>query len=239
MAHIRVGLSGYAYPDWQGEGLFYPLGLAKSKYLSFNAGRYATVEGVGMFRTMPSASTAANVLKQCPPEFQLSPKMHESVTHRKRLKPESLPIVGEFLKPLAPLESEGRLGPVLLQLPPNFAMKLDLLDEFLGGVPHRPSVKWAVEFRHPSWRCPETEDLLRKHRVAWVADDTDEADAVIRQTSDHLYVRLRKTDYSDEALREWASCLKSDGRDAYMYVRHTDVEAPWRWADRLVELVAS
>lgn len=236
MAPIRIGLSGYAYPEWQGEELFYPPSLPKSKYLTFYARRYATVEGVGMFMRMPAESTAAKLLKECPPDFRLSPKMHQSVTHRQRLKPSSLSIVEEFLKPLALVESAGRLGPVLLQLPPNFAIKLDLLDEFLAALPRRRSLRWAIEFRHPSWRCPETEELLRKHGIAWVADDTDDSDAVIRDTAEHLYVRLRKTDYSDAALRTWAERLKSARREAYVYVRHTDVEAPWRWADRLVEL---
>ncbi|MBX3118451.1 MAG: DUF72 domain-containing protein [Fimbriimonadaceae bacterium] len=237
MAEIRVGMSGYAYPEWQGEGLFYPPGLAKSKYLTFYASRYGTVEGVGMFRSMPAESTAAKIIKECPPSFHLSPKMNQSVTHFKRLKPESLPVVEEFLKPLAELEAKGMMGPTLIQLPPNFAANLDVLEAFLAGIPHRPTLRWAVEFRHPSWQTPETETLLKKHAVAWVADDTDDADAVIRETADHLYVRLRKTEYSDANLKSWAARLKSVGQDAHVYVRHTDVESPWLWADRLVELV--
>ncbi len=231
-------MSGYAYPEWQGEGQFYPAGLAKSKYLTFYAGRYTTVEGVGMFKSMPTESTALKFIKECPPDFHLSPKMNQSVTHFKRLKPESLPVVEDFLKPLVALEEKGMMGPVLIQLPPNFAVKLDVLEAFLAGIPHRPSLRWAVEFRHPSWQTAETEALLKKFGVAWVADDTDESEAVIREVADHLYVRLRKTDYSDESLKAWATRLKADGRDAHVYVRHTDVEEPWVWADRLVELTA-
>jgi uncharacterized protein YecE (DUF72 family) len=231
-------MSGYSYPEWQGEGLFYPAGLAKSKYLTFYATRYRTVEGVGMFKAMPVESTAKKFIKECPPDFQLSPKMNQVVTHFKRLKPECLPVVEDFLKPLAELEKAGMMGPVLVQLPPNFAKNLDVLEAFLAGVPRRPSVRWAVEFRHPSWQDAETEALLKKFGVAWVADETDDSEAVIRQTSDHLYVRLRKTDYADAQLQDWASRLKADGRDAFVYVRHTDVVAPWVWADRLVELVS-
>ncbi len=238
MAEIRVGMSGYSYPEWQGEGLFYPASLAKSKYLTYYASRYSTVEGVGMFKRMPAESTALKVIKECPPNFHLSPKMHESVTHFKRLRSESLETVTEFLKPLTELEAKGMLGPVLIQLPPNFVVKLDVLESFLAGIPKRPTLRWAIEFRHASWQVPETEALLRGHGVAWVADETDAADAVIRDTADHLYVRLRKTDYSDEQLIEWAGRLRASGRDCHVYVRHTDVVAPWVWADRLVGLVA-
>jgi uncharacterized protein YecE (DUF72 family) len=238
MGVIRIGLSGYSYPEWQGEGLFYPPSLPKAQYLNYYSTRYSTVEGVGMFVSMPAESTAAKVIKQCPPTFQLSPKMHQNVTHRKRLKAESIPIVNEFLEPLISLEEKGMLGPVLLQLPPNFGLNLELLAAFLAGIPRRPSLGWAIEFRNPSWQTPDTEKLLEKFGVSWVADDTDEADARIHSTADHLYVRLRKTDYSEQQLEDWARVLKSDGRDAYVYVRHTDVEAPWRWADRLVQLTA-
>lgn len=236
MAEIRIGLSGYSYPEWQGEGLFYPPGLAKSKYLTYYATRYKTVEGVGMFTRMPAESTAAKMIKETNSEFHLSPKMHQSVTHFKRLKPETIPVVEEFLAPLKPLEDAGMLGPVLIQLPPNFGAKLELLEEFLAAIPRRDTLKWAIEFRNASWQTPETEELLRQHKVAWVADDTDEADAVIRQTADHAYIRLRKTNYDDSQLKGWANELKSLGVDSHVYVRHLDVEAPWRWADHLLEL---
>ena len=236
MGVIRVGLSGYSYPDWQGDGLFYPPSLPKAHYLKYYSSRYPTVEGVGMFVSMPAESTATKIINQCPPSFHLSPKMHQNVTHRKRLKPESLPIVEEFLEPLKALEEKGMLGPILLQLPPNFGIKLDVLEAFLSGVPRRPTLRWAIEFRNASWQVPDTEKLLAKFGVSWVADDTDEADATIHSTADHLYVRLRKTSYSEDQLAKWAELLKADGRDAHVYVRHTDVEAPWRWADRLVQL---
>jgi uncharacterized protein YecE (DUF72 family) len=239
MAEIRIGLSGYSYPEWQGEGLFYPAKLPKSQYLSFYASRYATVEGVGMFKRMPAESTAHKIIKDCRSNFHLSPKIHQSVTHFKRLKPESYPIVEDFLKPLAPLEAKQMLGPILIQLPPNFTLNLALLDAFLAAIPHRPGLKWAIEFRHPSWQTPDTEELLRQHAVAWVADDTDDADAVIRETADHHYIRLRKTDYPEDRLQLWSTRLRemaAHGHDSHVYVRHTDVVAPWLWADRLIEL---
>ncbi|MBS1724637.1 MAG: DUF72 domain-containing protein [Armatimonadetes bacterium] len=238
MANIRIGLSGYAYPEWQGEGLFYPPKLAKSKFLGYYATRYATVEGVGMFTRMPSESTAERMIKECPGHFHLSPKMHQSVTHFKRLKPESIEIVESFLQALTKLETAGMMGPVLVQLPPNFKRDLDRLKDFLVAIPHRSSVKWAFEFRHPSWQDTDTEELLREFGAARVADDTDEADAVVRDTADNVYVRLRKTDYDDVQLRDWAGILRTLNKDCHVYVRHTDVEAPWRWADRLLELTA-
>ena len=128
------------------------------------------------------------------------------------------------------------MGPVLIQLPPNFAAKHDVLEAFLAALPKREGRRWAVEFRHDSWKTEATTEVLARHGVAWVADDTDDADAVIHDTADHLYVRLRKTDYSDEQLRAWAEQLRGSGRECHVYVRHTDVEAPWLWADRLVEL---
>lgn len=240
MATIRIGLSGYAYPEWQGDGLFYPPKLPKAKYLDHYSSVFSTVEGVGMFTRMPAESTAEKCIKVCPPNFQLSPKMHQAVTHFKRLKAECYPIVEDFLKPLAKLEEAGMMGPILVQLPPNFAAKPDILQGFLSALPKASGRRWAFEFRHPSWRSDEVESLLRDSSAATVCEDTDDGDAHFADTADHCYFRLRKTDYSDPELRVWAERIQElhrIGRDCYVYFRHTDVDAPWTWARRLIELV--
>lgn len=240
MATIRIGLSGYAYPEWQGEGLFYPPALSKSKFLDHYSSVFPTVEGVGMFTRMPAESTAEKFLKACPPSFQLSPKMHQAVTHFKRLKPESYPIVEDFLKPLSKLEEGEMMGSILIQLPPNFAAKTDVLSEFLEALPKQPGRRWAFEFRHPSWRSQDVERLLKSYEAAWVCEETDDGEPHFMDTAPHCYFRLRKTEYSNDDLKKWAqriSALRQAGKDCYVYFRHTDVESPWLWALSLMELM--
>ncbi|MGV3616744.1 MAG: DUF72 domain-containing protein [Fimbriimonas sp.] len=107
-------------------------------------------------------------------------------------------------------------------------------------MPHRDSLPWAFEFRHESWHAPEVENALRDRNVAWVAADTDDAAAERRDTADFHYVRLRRLAYSEDRLEEWAGYLRARigaGQDCYVYCRHKDVDAPWEWADRLIELL--
>lgn len=235
MSRVRIGLSGYSYREWQGEGKLYPPKLRQSDYLRFYAARYVALEAVGTFAHLPTEKTVAKWISDTPDDFQVCPKMHQRVTHFQRLKPESGEGVEEMVETLEPVQKAGKLGPTLIQLPPNLKRNDHLLDTFLAGL---PPLAWAVEFRHESWNAPEVEALLRAHRVAWVAEDTDESDAVLRHTAAFHYVRLRKSAYDDAALAKWASSLKTSGKDAYVFCRHTDIPAPWLWADRLKELTS-
>ena len=240
MAHVYVGLSGYSYKEWQGEGLFYPPGLKQADYLKHYAAHYTTVEAPGMWQRMPTESTIAKYIEQCPPGFQLSPKMHQKVTHLSRLKPEGFETLQAFAKQLVPLEQVGMLGQVLIQLPPNLARKDDLLAAFLAAMPRRETLRWAFEFRHPSWRCEETQAALGEAGAGWVITDVDEEEVPRIETAGFVYVRLRKLEYTDEQLKEWAAFFRAkaaEGKDCHVYCRHTEVETPWRYADRLLELL--
>ncbi|AIE87238.1 DUF72 domain-containing protein [Fimbriimonas ginsengisoli] len=240
MEKMYIGLSGFSYPEWKGEGLFYPPTVKAADFLRYYATRYNALESVGTFRQIPSESSVSKWIDATPAGFKVSPKMLESVTHRARLKPEGMTALHDFIKAIEPAERAGKLGPILVQLPPNMKRNDDLLAAFLSDIPHRDTLTWAIEFRNESWQAPEIEAMLRAKNIAWVAEDTDKADAQRRDTAAHLYVRLRRLDYSDDQLQEWAAYLKSEaaeGKDCYVYCRHKDVEAPWLWADRLQELM--
>lgn len=241
MAKLYIGLSGYSYPEWQGEGLLYPPTLKKSHFLNYYVSRYSALESDGTFRRMPSDSAVAKWNKEFPEGFCYSPKMHQSVTHFKRLKPESYDIVSEFVKPLELLEKSGKLGPILIQLPPNFKRNDDLLAEFLANIPHRETIRWAIEFRNTSWHSDEVEVILAKHNVAWAAVETDDEQAQLRHSSPEFsYVRLRQLTYSDEQLKKWAEYFRGligERKDCFVFCRHKDTVAPWTWADRILELL--
>ena len=139
---------------------------------------------------------------------------------------------------LAPLMKQSRLGPVLVQLPPNFTRDDDRLKTFLEQVP--PTVRWAIEFRHESWHTTEIEELLRHYHVSWVAAETDESPAQIRDTAEFWYVRLRRSEYTEAALLEWAARftdMARQGKECFIYCKHEDEGSPWIWADRLLKLV--
>jgi uncharacterized protein YecE (DUF72 family) len=236
MARSYIGLSGYSYKAWQGPGRFYPDGLKQPQFLSYYAQRYETVELDGTWYRMPSAEMVRGWTAHTPDGFLFAPKAHRQVTHLRRLKPEALESLRVMTDRLAPLAAVGRLGPILLQLPPNLRRDDERLDAFLSGVPK--DLRWAMEFRHASWNVAEVEALLRTHRVAWVAAETDETLAERRDTAAFRYARLRRSAYDEGALREWARWCQEAvvaGKDCFVFLKHEDEGAPWIWADRLVE----
>ena len=121
VAHTRIGLSGYSYRPWQGPGRFYPEDLKPTEFLSYYARRYDTVELDGTWYRMPSDGMVGAWIAQTPESFLFSPKAHRQITHFRRLKPEALESVCVMVERLASLTAAGRLGPILLQLPPNLA----------------------------------------------------------------------------------------------------------------------
>lgn len=240
MASFHIGLSGYSYKEWQGEGRFYPPELKQSKWLKFYADRYNALEADGTWYQMPSETGVSKWIAETPEGFRVSPKMHREVTHYARLKPTCIDSLKFFLKRLEPLESAGKLGALLIQLPPNLKRDDERLSTFLAEIPYRGTLPWSIEFRSETWHTLEVEQILRDRGVAWVANDTDDDDAQSRDTGSHVYARLRKTDYPDDLLKDWAQYFDSklrEGKDCYVYCKHQDAEAPWEWADRLIELV--
>lgn len=242
MAQVRIGLSGYSYKPWQGEGRFYPVGLKQTEFLDFYKARYDAVEMDGTWYRMPGEKAVDEWNSRSPDDFRFSFKLHRQITHMSRLRLDSLDALKFMLKRLGPLAASGKLGPFLVQLPPNFKRNDERLSDFLSNLPTeiegvaslpRP-LEWAVEFRHDSWNVVEVEDIMRERNIAWVAADTDETAAQKRDTATCHYARLRRTEYSEEALQEWARYFVGTGKPCYVYCKHEDDGAPWVWADSLL-----
>ena len=240
MGNIHIGLSGFSYKPWQGEGRFYPEGLKAKEFLRYYATRYQAVELDGIWYRLPSKETVQSWMDSTPSRFVFAPKAHRSITHLQRLKPEAHPFVETMVERLDLLKRSERLGPILLQLPPNLSRNVDRLGSFLDRLPK--NMRWALEFRHASWNVAEIEALLRHYGVAWASVETDEQTAERRETADFCYVRLRRSGYSDGALGEWASWLNqqaASGKECFVFFKHEDEGSPWIWADQLTEIIGS
>jgi len=239
MAQAHIGLSGYSYKPWQGPDRFYPPNLKQAGFLGYYATRYDTVELDGVWYRLPSEKAVADWLASTPPHFLFTPKVHRQITHRSRLKSEGYDFIRVMLGRLNALASAKRLGPLLIQLPPNLPRDEARLAAFFEQLP--TNVRWAIEFRHASWNDPATEALLQRFNVSWVAADTDESPAECRDTADFWYVRLRRSAYNEQDLGQWAGRIRKmvgEGKSCYVYCKHEDEGSPWIWADRLRELCA-
>jgi uncharacterized protein YecE (DUF72 family) len=96
--------------------------------------------------------TFISISKSSPPNFQLSLKIPESITHEKGLDIDrgAINVLEEFLEKISPLKAMNKLGALIIQLPPSFTVsEFRNIEEFLDRLPG--GYDYAVEFRHPSW----------------------------------------------------------------------------------------
>jgi len=216
---VRVGTSGYSYKEWKGS--FYPDDLPATKMLQFYAERFDTVEINNTFYRMPDEKMLAKWAEQVSDRFTFVLKAPQRITHQKKLAgaEDDVRQLFDVATALGP-----QLGPVLFQLPPFSRKDALKLREFLGILP--PKAQVAFEFRHDSWCDEEIYSILRQRDVPLCLSDTDEVanpDAVVIPTASWGYLRLRRTEYSEDAINDWARRVeKQPWREAYVFFKHEE-----------------
>src|SRR5215470_6168927 len=111
---MMVGTSGWQYADWR--GVLYPPDVPQRRWLERYAECFATVENNNAFYRLPAPQTFVKWRDRTPPGFVMAVKASRFLTHMKRLTDPEEP-VARLLRTAARLGA--KLGPVLLQLPPN------------------------------------------------------------------------------------------------------------------------
>jgi uncharacterized protein YecE (DUF72 family) len=224
-----VGTSGWQYKDWRGR--FYPERLPQTKWLEHFVTQFDTVELNNAFYRLPERETFEAWRQRTPDGFVMAVKASRYLTHIKRLKDPEEPV--ERLMGRA--EALGdRLGPILLQLPPNLKAEPELLDRTLRCFP--AAVRVAVEPRHESWWTGEVRGVLERRgaTLCW-ADRRSRPIAPLWRTADWGYLRLHEgrarpwPHYGRTALATWARRLADvwpDGADTFVYFNND----PGGWA---------
>lgn len=215
---IRIGTQGWNYTDWV--GALYPLGTKPRAFLELYARAFDTAEVNSTFYAIPAAKTVRGWADRTPGDFLFSLKLPREITHERRLV-DARPLLDEFVD--AALELGPKLGPILVQLGPDFGPgELPALEAFLPLLP--VDLRFAIEFRQPGWICDPVIELLRSYGVAlaasdgrWMSRDTV-TQLASSPTADFLYVRWMGqnrdiTEYSralfdrSEVIGEWADTL--------------------------------
>jgi uncharacterized protein YecE (DUF72 family) len=202
---IHVGTSGWSYPTWRGG--FYPAGSKPDTFLGFYAGRFDTVELNTTGYRLPAEDQFSRWAERVPAGFTFAPKLPLYRLDR----------VGPFVERVSLLGD--RLGPIRVQIQQQ--RDDGLLTLLLGSVD--PSLRLALDFRHPSWAGVELPSP-----VAVVNDF--ERQAAFR------YVRLREPPYTDVQIAELAGRLRG-GPESWVFFRHEDEPTAPAYAQRLLELL--
>ena len=156
MSNLRIGTSGWHYPDGKGtwNGIFYPpVGKRPRGFdeLSFYAEHFDTVEVNSTFYGQPRANVTGKWADRTPEGFEFSIKLYQKFTHpkmfRKRLE-EAIPegdrtAIEELSRPnLADLDEFKRINDSSGHAAPQAAVVDAVRDEKgMGRVqqrPHRP-----------------------------------------------------------------------------------------------------
>jgi uncharacterized protein YecE (DUF72 family) len=213
---LRIGTSGWHYRDWR--GAFYPKDLATDGWLQYYARHFDTVEINNSFYRLPEASTFEAWKEQTPAGFVFTVKASRFLTHYKRLREPEEPVARLIDRASALGE---KLGPVLLQLPPNLprdaAQLAAVLEQFAGRA------RVACEFRHPSWFEDDVYRVLEAHDAALCLTDRRGHKGPIVRTASWTVLRMHEGTarplpcYGTRALHSWAERLAELGGDGYVY----------------------
>ena len=235
MASLYAGTSGFAYPAWKPD--FYPAKLPPKDFLKHYATRLRAVEINYTSRRLPAVTTLAAWVEATPPGFVFAVKANMRITHILRLK-NAGQATEIFLKAIDPLRSARRLGPILFQLPPQLKRNDELLAGYLETLP--TDLRYAFEFRHPSWLVEEVYAELRRRNISLCVAESEKLEVPEVITADFVYYRLRKPDYSEADVAAMAARSKellATGRDLYVMFKHEDTPAGALNAEMLLRWV--
>lgn len=229
---ILIGTQGWNYPAWVGP--FYPPGTRAEAFLATYARAFRVVEVDSTFYAIPDARVVRSWMERTPADFTFALKMPREITHDLRLR-NADDVVHEFLDRARELES--KLGPILMQMGPDFAPEeLPALQQFLPKLPR--DVRFAIEVRDRRWMhanvLSHLLELLNEHNIPlalsdgrWIPRETM-VEVAERSMADFLYVRWMGpnrdiTDYSriqfdrSEQMQLWSEVLRSAANTKEIY----------------------
>jgi uncharacterized protein YecE (DUF72 family) len=212
--HVRVGCAGWSLPKEHSER--FP---AEGTHLERYAARFPAVEINSSFYRPHRPATYARWAASVPGDFGFSVKIPKVATHEHRLENVD-DVLDRFLAEATQLG--GRLGPLLVQLPPSLSFCSDIAGGFFASLRGIFDGDVAIEPRHASWFEPAADRLATGYRVARVAADP----AVVPAAAEPggwdglVYYRLHGSPrvyysaYADEYLASLAKTLTHSAQTA-------------------------
>ena len=184
-----LGTSGYSYPHWSG-GIFYPPGLPRNKWLEYYSTHFNSVELNVTFYRLPVKQTFEGWYKRTPENFTFVVKGSKYITHTKLLKDCEEPLA-RFFEHAERLRE--KLDVVLWQLRPKHAIDCNRLQNFfhlLTKYPGTNTVRHVFEFRHVTWFCKETYELLKEYGFGLCLAHSDRWPLQEEVTAGFVYLRF-------------------------------------------------
>lgn len=235
---LYIGTSGFSYSAWK--DVFYPQKMASSKWLTYYASRFNTLELNNTFYRFPIEKNLIKQAEMVPDNFKFTVKAHKIITHTRRMK-NAKEKVDEFMD-IVHTGLGDKLGCVLFQLPPSLAFNEEIFEAIVEAVPHES--RYVVEFRHQSWWDEKIWNRLKKYQITFCnvsfpklpETPTVKYGPTFYQRM-HGIPKLFQSSYSDAQLKKLASKVPTD-KDCYVYFNNTMFEAGFRNAETLKSLLS-
>jgi uncharacterized protein YecE (DUF72 family) len=259
VTRVRAGTCSWA--DESLSKLWYPPQVRSAEgRLRYYASIFDTVEVNSSYYALPTAEAAAQWARRTPDGFVFHVKAFGMMT-RHPVRPEQLPpdlrgelavdaqgrverpsaelrgeVFRRFLDAVAPLRAAGKLGGILIQLPPYIVFKPSAFAYLEWAAEQLEGHEMLVEFRHRSWleesNAAHTLSFLERLGATYVMVDAPRSGArniaptVVAATSPTAYLRLHGRNastwnvrgrsaaerfdhlYTDEELAEWVAPLR-------------------------------
>jgi uncharacterized protein YecE (DUF72 family) len=209
---VFVGCAKWGRKDWVGK--IYPLKTKEADFLKHYAKHFNCIELNATFYRLPTEKQVDGWRSKVGAGFQFCPKFTDQISHFKRLKGAE-EVTSLFLKGVSAFKDT--LGPIFLQLPPNFTPKnYEALENYLNWLPKDISV--FTELRSPKWfeaeHFEKVFDMLERNNIgSIITDASGRRDCVhMRLTTGVAFIRfvgngLHPTDYT--RVDDWVQRIKS------------------------------
>ena len=179
----RIGCAGWTIP--REVAAAFPDG---GSHLERYAKVFGGVEINSSFYRPHRQQTYARWADSVPDDFRFSVKLPRAISHDAGLRDIDA-LLAQFASEVSALG--GKLGCVLVQLPPKLAFDESVAADFFGLAADAFGCMIACEARHPSWFAPEATALLTANAVTRViADPAKGQPGEHLPTSADIYVRL-------------------------------------------------
>jgi uncharacterized protein YecE (DUF72 family) len=217
---VLVGTSGWQYKHWR--HIYFRRGTPQNRWFEQVMHDFRTVELNVTFYRLPKVEVFAGWYARSPADAVITVKASRYLTHVKRLR-DPQPSVDMLLERIRPLRE--KLGPILVQLPPDMRADIDALDTTLQCFP--AGLRIAVEPRHESWWTDDLRRCLERHNAALCWADRAGPITPLWRTADWGYLRFHEGKrepwpfYTDDELDSWAETVTTtfpdDAEDVYVY----------------------
>lgn len=166
---IRIGTSGFSFPDWH--GTFYPRQIKPNQFFDYYVQFFDTVEINLTFYTTPSKKFFESLVERAKQGFIFTVKLPAKLTHEQEISEKTISL---FTNSIEPIVRENKLGGVLAQFPYGFRANKENIDYVLKLSNTLKPLNVFVEFRQADWANPKIYELLTSENIGLVYPDLPE-----------------------------------------------------------------